>query len=315
MILSASRRTDIPNYYSEWFINRIREGFLYVKNPMNDHQVSKIIITPEVVDCIVFWTKNPHNLMQYMDELNDYMYYFQFTITPYGRDIERNIPDKMKVIIPCFQQLSERLGKDRVIWRYDPILFTEKYTAEYHINAFRQMAERLSGYSEKCVISFVDTYRKNKRFIGKEAENKTQGELVALVGRLCDTAREYGMTMSSCSEHLDLSGVGITHNCCIDREVIEKLIGCKLDVKKDKNQRAECGCMESVEIGRYNTCQNGCAYCYATYDEASVAGCYRTYDPKSPLLCGKINDQDKITERKVKSLKNTQYSIEDFLWQ
>lgn len=155
MILSASRRTDIPNYYSEWFFNRIREGFVYVRNPMNAQQVSKIDITPKVVDCIVFWTKNPEPMLDRLDELASYKYYFQFTLTGYGKDMECNVPHKKEKMIPIFQELSKKIGTKKVIWRYDPILFTKKYTPEYHLKAFEQIATALQGYTEKCVVSFA----------------------------------------------------------------------------------------------------------------------------------------------------------------
>lgn len=163
MILSVSRRTDIPNYYSEWFYNRIKEGFLYVRNPMNAHQISEIKITPDVVDCIVFWTKNPLPMMKRLNEIKDYNYYFQFTLTGYGNDVEVNLPNKKTEMIPVFQELSEKIGKQKVIWRYDPIFFSDRYTKEYHLKAFKSIAEALSGYTEKCVISFVDIYPKNKK--------------------------------------------------------------------------------------------------------------------------------------------------------
>lgn len=163
MIVSASRRTDIPTFYSEWFYNRIKEGFLYVRNPMNAHQISRIDLSPDVVDCIVFWTKNPIPMLPRLDELAAYKYYFQFTLTGYGRDMEANLPDKKEKLIPAFKQLAEKIGKKRIIWRYDPIVFTKKYSPEYHIKAFTQIAEALDGCTEKCVISFVDIYAKNKK--------------------------------------------------------------------------------------------------------------------------------------------------------
>ena len=163
VILSVSRRTDIPNYYSEWFFNRIKEGFVYVRNPMNAHQVSKIDITPEVVDCIVFWTKNPEPMLSRLDELVSYDYYFQFTLTGYGKDMESNVPHKKEKMIPIFQELSMKIGMQKVIWRYDPIIFTKKYTPQYHLKAFEQIAAALKGYTGKCVISFVDVYAKNKK--------------------------------------------------------------------------------------------------------------------------------------------------------
>ena len=310
MILSVSRRTDIPNYYSEWFFNRIKEGFLYVRNPMNAHQVSKIDITPEVVDCIVFWTKNPEPMLDRLDELASYDYYFQFTLTGYGKDMECNIPHKKDRMIPVFQELSKKIGMKKVIWRYDPIIFTKKYTPEYHLKAFEQIAATLQGYTEKCVISFVDEYAKNKKnmeMLGSyEIEKTEQLELAAKLSRI---ARENGMAIGSCAERVDLDACGIEHNCCIDKALIESMIGCSLNVGKDKYQRQECGCMESVDVGTYHTCKNGCKYCYANESKERVLKNYSNYDPESPILCGVLEETDKITERKVRSLKEQQLSL------
>lgn len=162
MIISASRRTDIPAFYSEWFLNRIKEGYAIVRNPMNNKPV-RILLSPDIVDCIVFWTKNPIPMIPRLDELKDYCYYFQFTLTGYGRDVEANLPDKKNELIPAFKQLSDKIGPERVIWRYDPILINEKYSMEYHIEAFSYLASSLKGYTEKCVISFVDMYAKNMK--------------------------------------------------------------------------------------------------------------------------------------------------------
>ena len=139
MIISASRRTDIPAYYSDWFCNRLREGFVCVRTPMNFHQVSRIALSSDVVDGIVFWTKDPRPLMPRLEELRAYPYYFQFTLTPYGKDMEPGLPDKGAVLLPAFQMLSDMIGPERVIWRYDPILLTARYTADFHITAFRQI--------------------------------------------------------------------------------------------------------------------------------------------------------------------------------
>lgn len=304
MILSASRRTDIPNYYSDWFFNRIKAGFVYVRNPMNARQVSKIDITPKMVDCIVFWTKNPRPMLDRLDELTLYDYYFQFTLTGYGKDIERNVPHKKEEMIPIFQELSEKIGMKRVIWRYDPIFFTNKYTPEYHLKAFEQIAAALRGYTEKCVISFVDVYAKNKKNMELLSLYEADRiELSEFSKKIAVIAKDNGMAVGSCAERIDLHECGIEHNCCIDKNLIESIIGCKLKVDKDKNQRQECGCMESVEIGTYNTCKNGCKYCYANYREESVERSCSQYDSESPILCGTLDEKDKITERKVKSLK------------
>lgn len=312
MILSVSRRTDIPNYYSEWFFNRLKEGFLYVRNPMNFHQISEIKISPDVVDCIVFWTKNPLPMMERLDELEAYNYYFQFTLTGYGNDVERNLPNKKTSVIPIFQELSNRIGKEKVVWRYDPIFFSNRYNAKYHLKAFRSIAEALSGYTEKCVISFLDIYPKNKKNMDNLLSyDLSDSELRGFAKELSNIAKENHIKIGNCAEKIDLDEYGIIHNSCIDKELIEKIIGCKLKINKDKNQRIECGCVESVEVGTYNTCKNGCVYCYANYSAKSVGSNFQKYDPLSPLLCGHIEKDDKISTRKVVSLKETQISIFD----
>lgn len=310
MILSVSRRTDIPNYYSDWFYNRIKEGFLYVKNPMNVHQISRIDLSPEVVDCIVFWTKNPANMLGRLDELKKYQYYFQFTLTGYGKDVEPGLPDKREALIPTFQKLSEKIGAQKVIWRYDPIFLSPRYTMDYHLQAFEEIARSLSGYTHRVVISFVDLYAKTQRnTAGLEIKTFSDGVMVEIAKQMVEIAGRYGMEVESCAELIELANVGVKHGSCIDKKLIEEIIGCKLIVGKDKNQRAECGCYESVEIGSYNTCRNGCRYCYANFNDAMVSDSVREYDVDSPLLCGHIGPDDKITERKVKSLKDNQLSL------
>ena len=304
MILSVSRRTDIPNYYSDWFIARIKEGFLYVRNPMNAHQISRIDLSPEVVDCIVFWTKNPANMMEKLGHLQKYMYYFQFTLTGYGKDVEPNLPDKREELIPTFRRLSEKIGKERVIWRYDPILINKRYTMEYHLKAFEEIANSLADYTEKAVISFVDLYSKTQRN-AKELDIRqiTNEEMVELAGKMARIASKHNLAIETCAEQINLQEVGIRHGNCIDKKLIERLLGCKLIAEKDRNQRKECGCFESVEVGAYNTCLNGCKYCYANFNDNKVKDNVKLYNRDSALLCGDITSDDRITERKVKSLR------------
>lgn len=310
MILSVSRRTDIPACYADWFYNRIREGFLCVRNPMNAHQVSRIELSPEVVDCIVFWTKNPAPMFERLNELGEYFYYFQFTLTGYGKDIEPGLPDKRQVLIPVFRELSEKLGAKRVIWRYDPILKNERYTAAYHLKAFEEIAGSLQGCTEKVVISFLDLYAKIKNHIARlHVQELSAQEMLEMAGQMARIAGKYGMAVESCAEKIDLEGAGVKHGSCIDKKLIEEIIGCKLSVGKDKNQRLECGCRESVETGLYNTCKNGCRYCYANFSDEAVKANAEAYDPASPLLCGSIGPEDKVTERKVRSLKEMQVSL------
>lgn len=302
MILSVSRRTDIPSYYSEWFFNRIREGYLCVRNPMNPRQVSRIELSSEVVDCIVFWTKNPQPMLDRLQELSAYHFYFQFTLTGYGRDVEANIPHKKEVMIPVFQRLSAQIGSEKVIWRYDPIMFTKVYTPEYHLKAFTQIAEALRGYTHKCVISFVDSYAKiKKNMVELGVYELSREDLTVFAKELAHIAKQNGMTIATCAESIDLEECGIEHNACIDKELIERIIGVGLNVGKDKNQRGECGCIESVEVGTYDTCRNGCRYCYANHSPESVNKNCKKYNPDSPILCDIIKAEDIITKRKIKS--------------
>lgn len=310
MIISASRRTDIPTYYSDWFYKRIKEGFVYVRNPMNIHQISNVSLSPDVIDGIVFWTKNPRPMMDRLDLLKDYMYYFQFTVNSYSQDIESNIPNKNDVIIPAFQELSNLIGPDRVIWRYDPILLSQKYSVEYHIRYFEEIAKRLSGYTKKCIISFVDLYRNtqnNTKDLGLlPLEANTMYEIAK---RLVEIASKYGIVIESCAEKVNLEQFGIEHGHCIDCNLFEKLLGYNLNLDKDKNQREECGCMASIDIGMYNTCKNGCKYCYANYSANTVSKLSAAHDPCSPLISGVVDDDDVIKERVVKSCKDCQIRL------
>ena len=302
MIISASRRTDIPAYYALWFLRRLEAGFVCVRNPVNFHQVSRIPLSPEVVDGIVFWTKNPTPMLDRLPLLKDYPFYFQFTLTAYAQDLEPGVPNKNEVIIPAFQELSRRIGPERVIWRYDPILLTPKYTIDYHVHYFEELCKRLSGYTLKCVISFVDLYR----HLGQQFQALGNGEIYELAGRFSDIAQKYHLTLETCAERLDLSQFGIRHGHCVDGELLERLIGQPLSLAKDKNQRDACGCMASIDIGMYDTCANGCKYCYANHAPASVRRNLQAHDPASPLLCGRLAPEDIIKDRAVASCRETQ---------
>ena len=229
MILSVSRRTDVPNYYSDWFVNRIKEGFLYVRNPMNAHQISRIDLSPDVVDCIVFWTKNPANMMEKLECLKDYVYYFQFTLTGYGKDIEPNLPNKREELISTFKALSKKIGKEKVIWRYDPILISKRYTMDYHLKAFEEIASSLADYTEKVVISFVDLYAKTQRNTKELGiRQMTNDEMISLAAQMVQIASKYNLVIESCAEQINLHNVGVQHGSCIDKKLIEKILGCKL---------------------------------------------------------------------------------------
>lgn len=312
MIISASRRTDIPAFYSDWLFNRINEEYVLVRNPMNFHQIGKINLSPEVVDGIVFWTKNPLPMMERLSELEKYTYYFQFTLTAYDRDVEPNLPSKNNVIIPAFQKLSKDIGRDRIIWRYDPIFFNDRYTMEYHLKYFRVLASKLGDYTEKCTVSFLDLYKNTERNVKPlNIQKETLQMQYELMQRFSDIAKEYGFYIDTCAEKIDLGDLQIAHACCIDKDRFERLGNYKLKLGKDLNQRGECKCIASIDIGAYNTCRHGCLYCYANYNQNTARKNAYEHKTDSPLLFGEIGEGDVIKERIVKSNKENQIYLFD----
>lgn len=310
MIISVSRRTDIPSYYSTWFFNRLKEGYAYVRNPMNPHQISEISLSPDVVDGIVFWTKNPTPMLNSLDKLHNYTYYFQYTLTPYGDDVEKNIPSKNNIIIPTFRKLSSLIGKERVVWRYDPILLSDKYTLQYHMQCFCRLCDKLADYTEKCTISFLDLYKNMQRNITPLGIRPlSYGQAEELAGHFSEVAHEHGIYIDTCAENMELDKYGIKHASCIDQDRLERIGNYKLDIERDKNQRDACNCVSSIDLGAYNTCQNGCVYCYANFNQTLVNDCCKKHNPSSTLLYGEVGIDDIIRPRAMKSLRNDQISL------
>jgi hypothetical protein len=303
MIISASRRTDIPSHYSEWFFNRIKEKFVCVRNPMNVHQISKIDLDPDVVDCIVFWSKNPQPMLNYLNMIDDYVYYFQFTLNPYEQDVEEKLPFKNR-IIETFKTLSDKIGPDKVVWRYDPVLLSDKYSITYHIDQFGKFANLLKGYTEKVTFSFIDFYKRiTENIRSVNAGEITTEEKIIIAKNFSQIAKENYLNIDTCAEDIDLSKYGIEHARCIDDKLITKITGYNFVAEKDKNQRLECGCVKSIDIGEYNSCSNGCIYCYANYSHKIVEGNINKHNVLSPLLIGNINSNDFVNERKMASGK------------
>lgn len=311
MILSVSRRTDIPAFYSEWFFNRIKEGYVLVRNPMNYNQVSKVSLDPNLIDCIVFWTKDPLNILKRLDELQAYNYYFQITLTPYNKKIERNIRDKDEVV-KSFKELSGKIGKEKVIWRYDPIILSNNITIDYHLEKFEKFAQNLSRYTELCIISFLDLYKKTERNMKLLQPLQISKEDMFLIGEeFTKIAKKYDIRIETCSEEIDLSHFNIASSKCIDDNLISRIVGQQLNIGKDKNQREACGCVTSIDIGAYNTCKHGCIYCYANFSARSVNNNIIRHNKNSPFLYGNIEENDKITDRKMESYM-TKYIQETF---
>lgn len=313
MIISASRRTDIPSYYSEWFFNRLNEGYVFVRNPMNAHQISKISLLPDVVDGIVFWTKNPTPMLNKLDRLEKYHYYFQFTLTAYGPDVEKNIPSKNKIILPAFRRLSKEIGKEKVVWRYDPIFFNEIYTIDYHCKYFEMLASKLAQYTEKCTISFIDLYSNTKRNMKSlNMQMITLEQQTELAERFVEIANRYNLYIDTCAENYDFRKLGVFPAHCIDKERFEKIGKYKLGIGKDTYQRDACGCIESIDIGAYHTCKNGCLYCYANYSSACVNQNFAQHNSESRLFFGESQEEDIIKERTMKSYIDRQMTLFDY---
>ena len=219
-------------------------------------------------------------------------------------DFEPGVPHKRRVLVPAFKDLAVRIGKKRVIWRYDPIFFSVKYTPEYHLACFEALAAELHNSTERCVISFMDSYRNTKRNAQQlGAVELSREELYAFAGQLAGIAAKYEIKLQTCAESMDLTALGIMPSACIDKVLLEDICGFKLNVKKDANQRAECCCAASIDIGAYNTCPGGCLYCYANYNAPLVQTNIAAHDKTSPLLFGTLTPQDVVTERKMKSCK------------
>ena len=301
MIINTGCRTDIPAFYSKWLMNRIREGFVYVRNPYYKSQVTKYNLSPEVVDCLAFCTKNPRPMLQYLDELKKYKQYWFVTITPYGKDIELAVPKKEDVM-EDFKILSKEIGINSIGWRYDPIFIGMEFDVKRHIEEFEKMASNLKGYTNNCTISFLDMYEKVK----KNAPNirpPSREEAIELAKYFSRIGKENGMVINSCCEKTYLAEYGIKCNGCMSQEIVEKSINMKLIPPVKKNIREGCNCLMGNDIGAYNTCGHFCKYCYANVNTDLVKENMKKHIPTSPFLIGSEEIGDKITEAKQKTWK------------
>ena len=285
MILNVSGRTDIVAFYSKWFMNRYKEGYVDVRNPFYPKFVSRIYF--DDVDLIVFCTKNPLPILSFLDKI-DKPIIFHVTLTPYGKNIEPNVMPKGK-IIEAIKRLSKIVGVDNVYVRYDPILINDKYDVNFHIKAFESLCIKLNGYIKHIIVSFVDDYKnvRNNMYVLKL--KKIDASIYKIIGQnFSRIARENGMTVQTCFEKNDLSCYGFISSPCVSRELALSLTGKKFPKWKAR----DCGCAEMVDIGVYNTCSHFCKYCYANYDEKKVNANIKNHDDASSLLVGYLNDDE-----------------------
>jgi hypothetical protein len=291
MIISASRRTDIPAFYARWFMERLRQGFCLVPNPFNPAQVSRISLRPEEVEVIVFWTRNPFPLFSYFDEMDSrgYQYYFLYTLMDNPRAFDRYGP-VLGGSLDTFKTLAEKIGPRKVIWRYDPILFSTITPPSFHLESYARIAQTLQGYGTRSVISLIALYKKTlKRLKALEAGgikliSPAEAEVEKFLSELSRTALANGMEVYSCAQEKDYTSQGIKPGSCIDPAYIERIFQKEVTRRKDPFQRKACGCVISKDIGMYESCLFECQYCYATghFDRARMN--FKKHDPSLPCL-------------------------------
>lgn len=312
MIIQTGMRTDIPAFYSKWFVNRIKAGYVLVRNPYNPSQVTRYSLSPDVVDLIGFCTKNPAPMLPHLNALDRYGQYWFVTITPYGRDIEPRVPDK-EIVMESFKRLSDHVGVGSIGWRYDPIFVDDAHSVEWHIQTFEKMAKPLSGYTKTCVISFIDIYTKVANNFPK-AKTVSPKDRITLGKALIEIASAYGMTIKPCAEGKELAAYGADCSGCMTVNTYETALGTHLEIPKRKtNQRkGECACLLGTDIGVYDTCAHLCKYCYANTNPEYVKENMRRHDPESPFLIGREMPGDVIHEAEQKSWIDRQLRLDLF---
>jgi hypothetical protein len=295
MIVNTGGRTDTVQYYTKWLLKRFEEGYVYSRNPLFPNKVTRYELTPDKVDCVVFCSKNYEPILDDLPFITDrFNTYFHYTITAYGKDIEPGVPNIDKNI-ETLKKLSALVGKQRVAWRYDPVLLTEKYTIQTHLDAFEQMAEELAPYVDRCIFSFVEMYKKLERNM-PELIPMTDDDKVALAKGLGAIAAKYGLFLQTCGTNDDYSRFGIHPSGCMTLDMLGNANGVVFRNLRHRGLREGCHCIESRDIGAYDTCMNGCKYCYANKNPRKAFENYKLHDPDSPIILGHLKETDTISQ-------------------
>ena len=293
MILNTGGRTDTVQYYSEWLLNRFREGYVLSRNPLFPNLINRIELTPETIDVVVFCSKDYAPILDHLHEISDrFNCYYHYTITAYDTDIEPRVPSIEQSIETC-KRLAAQVGKEKIAWRYDPVLLTDKYTIERHLETFDYMALCLTPYVSRCIFSFVEMYKKLEVNM-PELRPLTDEQKRTLAQGLGAIAKEYGLYLQTCATREDYEPFGIHRSGCMTTEIFSEALGLTFKRQAHKGNRLGCACMESRGLGDYNSCPNGCRYCYANKDHAKALDNYRLHDPQSPLLLGHVREGDTI---------------------
>lgn len=298
VVLSASRATDIPAFYAEWFMNRLRAGFFLWTNPFRPSQVQRV--STARMRAIVFWSKHPAGLWPHLDELDrrGIRYIVQYTLNDYEAEgFEPRLPplaDRMEL----FRRLSDRLGPERVVWRMDPLLLTDRVGVPELLEKAERLAAALARHTRKLVFSFADieayaAVKRNLSRAGGSAREFSRGEMEAFARGLAQVHRAQELELATCAEVADLSAFGVAHNRCVDGELMARLWpddAALMDflasraARKDKGQRPACGCLASKDVGRYGTCPALCLYCYANRFPEQVERNARAHRPDAERL-------------------------------
>lgn len=298
MIISIGMRTDIINYYTPWLLKRIKEEYAYSRNPYYPELVYKVSLKPEDIDTMIMCSKNYKPILPYLPQISKkYPLYCHYTITAYDKDMEPFVPsidDSINTLI----ELSIILGKKSIAWRYDPILLTHKYTIEYHLKTFEYICSKINNHIDRCIFSFVEMYPRFQTYLPDIIPLK-DSDKIALVKGLGAIAKKYGIHIQICGSNDDYTAYGVHRSGCVTLDILSKANNLNFKHLKHNGIRKGCHCIEQKSIGAYNTCLNGCRYCYANKKPYECKANYKKHDPNSPLILGHIQPNDKIIEGKV----------------
>ncbi len=300
MIINTGARTDSVQYFTPWLLKRFQEGYVLARNPLFQNKVTRYELTPETVDCVAFCSKNYRPILQDLHQITDRFHtYFQYTITAYGKDIEPGVPS-LDESVETLLELEKQVGAGRISWRYDPVLLTDRYTIPVHMETFESLASRLAGHVDRCIFSFVEMYQKLRTNM-PELVPLTAAEKETLARELGRIAEKYGIPIQTCGTNGDYSRYGIQASGCTTLKILGEANGVTFRERKHRGARAGCHCIESRDIGAYDTCLNGCKYCYANQSPAKARENYQFHDPASPLLLGHLRETDEVRQGAQKS--------------
>lgn len=300
MILNTGGRTDTVQYYSEWLLDRFKTGYVLSRNPMFPKKVTRYELLPSKIDCVVFCSKNYKPILPRLHEITDrFNTYFHYTITAYGKDIEPGVPS-IDESIDTLIELEKIVGKQRIAWRYDPVLLTKKYTIQQHLITFEHMAARLAPHIDRCIFSFVELYKKLEHNMS-ELILFTEEDMDALARGFGQIAAKYHVHLQSCATKADYSAYGIYPSGCMTLDILGRANGIAFKDIKHTGMRRGCQCITSHDIGAYNSCPNGCKYCYANQSPELAQENYKKHDPSSPMLLGSLQEDDILIQGQQKS--------------